>query len=142
MSDLNTQAQTVTRSQNRLFKVSFSGLAPNTIHYPYLDGVDHTFATKQFGKDYGEELITDENGDLDMYFMREIVWNRTQNFELPENPSVNYQNNQLGSQSFASVKNIFVFEVRSITDESHAQMQFETNILLTAGAGTSLFPIE
>lgn len=142
MSDLTTQAQSVSRVQTRLFYVEFAGLAPNTTHTPYLDGVDHSFATRQTGKEFGEALITDSNGDLGLYFMREISWARIQNFELPQNQSINYQNDLINSTGFTTVRNIFVLEVKSANEDSYAQRSFSTNILLTAGAAASLFPIE
>ena len=144
MTDLVTKATNINRTQNHRYRFLFNGLLPNTKHKMYIDGVDYTFATRQLGKDFGDDLISGPSGELDVFVLYEIPFSRDQNFELPQTQSVAYQeqiyNNQ-ESKTYRVVNNYVLFEVKSADENSYAQYSMRNSILLTAGAVDTLYPI-
>ena len=56
------------RYKERDIILEFYGLRPHTTHYFYYDKVKVTSMVKQFGKKLGQDLITDENGNLKVIF--------------------------------------------------------------------------
>ena len=56
------------RFKERDIILEFYGLRPHTTHYFYYDKVKVTSMVKQFGKKLGQDLITDENGNLKVIF--------------------------------------------------------------------------
>ena len=56
------------RFKERDIILEFYGLRPHTTHYFYYDKVKVTSMVKQFCKKLGQDLITDENGNLKVIF--------------------------------------------------------------------------
>ena len=142
MSDLQTQAQTIRASMSRLYHFYFAGLAPSTVHVPYLNGVDHSFATRGYGQEYGEALVSDNNGNLEVYVFYDLAYGRSFNFELPQTQTFNYQNAQINNKEIVTAQNVLTFELKSFDGSSYAQKMIERRDILNAGAGEDLNPTE
>ena len=145
MTDLNTQALNINRTQNKRYRLRFAGLLPRTKHSITIDGVDYGYATRQIGSDFGDDLVSDQDGILDVIILYEIPFNRTQNFELPQTPTLAFQEgivNRQSSQDLANVSNYILIEVKSANENSYAQYSMRLNMLLTAGPLETLYPIE
>lgn len=145
MADLNTQGFNINRVQAHRYRFSFSGLLPNTKHSMFVDGENYNALTRQAGKDFGADLISDENGVLRVQVLYEIPFNRERNFELPQTTTLAFQEevvNRQSSRDFRRVNNYVVFEVKSANENSYAQYVMTMPILLTAGGLPTLFPIE
>lgn len=144
MSDLTTQATNINRTQNHRYRFRFSGLMPNTKHTLYVDGVDYGYATRQIGKDFGADLVSDVDGILDVFVLYEIPFNRNQNFELPQTPTLSFQEeivNRQSSQNARRVENFVLFEVKNAAETSYAQYSMKMPLLLTPGAAETLFDV-
>ena len=145
MANLTDPALNIIRTQNHYYEFAISGLLPNTKHSVTLDGVDHAFATKQKGKDFGADLISDANGQLRVGVLVELRFPRDQNFELPRRTTLQFQNEQLATESRQAVnitKNYRIFEFTSANGLSKAQFIMPLSTLLTAGPVSVLYPIE
>jgi hypothetical protein len=145
MADLTTPALNVTRVQTHAYKFTFTGLLPNTKHTVFYDGVDHTFATRTWGGDYGGELISDENGMLLVEMLIEIEFNRDQNFELPQGQSLSSQERTVNTQQRRLAKVVVqkrIIEAKSANDLSYGQIIVDQNLVLTPGTVRTLYPIE
>jgi len=133
-TDLTTKALNVIRTQTHMVLFRVAGLRPNTKHLAYLDGQEYGFATKQFGKDLGEDLISDSSGAITVYVLYEVEFNRTQNFEFAVSQSLSFQNNQINQQASrqeaAKVNNFRIFEFKSPDGNSYAQYRMELPLLL------------
>lgn len=145
MVDLNTQGFNINRVQAHRYRFRFNGLLPNTKHTLYVDGVNYNAVSRQSGKNFGEDLISDENGYMIVTVLYEIPYNRNSNFELPQTTTLAFQeevvNNQ-NSKDFRLVENYVVFEVKSASENSYAQYVMPMPILLTAGGVNTLYPID
>jgi len=148
MVDLTTKGLNVTRTQNHYYRFAVAGLRPNTKHNITIDGVDYAFATKQFGKDFGADLLSDENGELKLGVLYELRYGRDANFELPQRQTLSFQDDVLNSGSTGDRKvsktivKKRIIELISPDGLSYAQYVFSTNILMTAGPIRVLYPIE
>lgn len=144
MSDLTTTDKSTKRVQTQVFYFGASGLRPNTKHTFYIDGVNHNFAARQYGKDFGDDLISDSSGELHIEYLMEFSYNRDQNFELPEQQTLSYQTGQLqaSQQSNKVARNYVLIEVKSVDGLSYAQHMKKINRILTAGNVRTLYSIE
>ena len=145
MADLTTAALNINRVQTHRYIFRFSGLMPNTKHTMYVDDVDHTALTRQNGKDFGDDLISDGNGELQVHVLYEIPYNRELNFELPQTTTLSFQEDIFGRQSSANarrVENYVVFSVKNAAETSYAQHVMSMPMILTAGPVETLYPIE
>ncbi len=143
--DLETQGLNVTRVQTRWNQLAFTGLFPNTTYTITVDGEDYTNATRQFGKDFGAPLVSNENGLLVLGVLMEIPFARTQNFELPRTNALQFQNEQVSSENrrtSQTVTNVITIQLTNGNGSSQAQFLLNRTLLLTAGPVTTLFPIE
>lgn len=147
MTDLTTRGLNVTRTQNHFYQCRATGLRPNTKHNVFIEGEDVGFRARQFGKVFGDDLISDENGQLLFGLLHEIEFARNRNFELPQSQTLSFQdgqvNNTAGSrQASQTVKNNLIIELVSPDGQSQSQIVLKMNIILTAGPVNQLFPIE
>lgn len=145
-SDIATKSLNTIRTQTHMTFFGVQGLRPNTRHDVYLEGELYTFACKQFGKDLGEDLISDENGRLAFYMLHEVEFNRNMNFELQSSQSLAFQSsgvNQQDSRREANlVTNYKIVEIKSPDGNSYSQLNLESPLLLTPGTVRTLYPIE
>jgi hypothetical protein len=145
MADLNATALNVTRTQNHAYRVTFSGLLPNTTYSITANDVDHGYATRTIGKGFGESLTSNANGELQCEILWEIPFNRDRNFELPQTATVAFQTGRLAQtdrREQNQTRTSVVFEVTTANGLSKAQYILPMNIILTAGPVQVLFPIE
>ena len=146
MTDLTTQDLNITRTQNHFYELGARGLTPSTKHNIYLDDEDIGFRTKQFGKDFGDDLITDENGTIFFGVLLQLPFPRDQNFELPEQQTVSFQTNMFGPGAdpriAKTVINYRIVELRSTSGLSYAQFRIQFPLVLTPGPVKTLYPIE
>ena len=145
MADLTSTALNIVRTQNHYYELDFFGLVPNTIHTITFQGRDWGYATKQLGKDFGDNLVSNDNGEIRTGILMELLFPRDQNFELPKRTTLQYQNEQLSSGSKKAVNiidNYRVFELTSINGSSKAQYIMHFPFLLTAGPVSTLYPID
>lgn len=147
MTDLTSRGLNVTRTQNHFYQFAASGLRPNTKHNVFIEDEDVGFRTRQFGKEFGADLISNENGELFFGILHEIEFARNRNFELPQGQTLSFQdsqvNNTAGSrQASQTVKNNLIVELISPDGQSQTQIVMNLNIILTAGPVNQLFPIE
>ena len=146
MTDLTTDGFNITRTQNHRVELSTSGLLPNTKHTVTVNGVDHGFATKQFGKDFGAEMISDADGNLSCSLLFEIGFDRVANFELPGTPTLRGQTDQLAGtaarRSSAMMQSTLDILFVSIDGSSTSMVSIPTPLLMTAGPVQNIFPIE
>lgn len=146
MSDLTTEGFNITRTQNHTYKFEITGLRPNTKHTITIDDEDYGFATRQFGKAPGADLISDADGNLSLLVLYEIEFNRTQNFELNQTQSLATEGNALNQQqnrkAVNTVINYKVIEVKSFDGLSQTQFIMKQNLILTAGPVRTLYPVE
>ncbi len=145
MSNLTNQSLNVVRTQNHFYEYNITGLDPNTVHQITIDDVDHGFATKQNGKDFGEALISNADGELSIGVLFELRFPRDQNFELPRVNTLQFQNEQLASENrktVNTVNNFRVLEVASFNGSSRAQLVLRINSLLNSGPVRTLYPID
>jgi hypothetical protein len=144
--DLTTEAKNVTKTTNIILRFIFAGLSPNTNHIFYKNGEDVSAITKQFGKDFGDTLTTNENGEIILFFLDEIPFNRELNFELPQEQTLNFENAQLNNQNARTDTRVdvtrIVFEIKSLNGQSYAQNIRERRTLINAGPTPQLFNIE
>ena len=148
MTDLTTNALNVNRTQNHFYELTARGLRPNTKVAINIDGVDHGYATKQRGKDFGADLISDENGILQYGVLYEVAYARDMNFELPQGQTLSFQDSVNNSgdtgsrQSNRIIVNNKIIELISPDGQSYSQFIRALNIILTAGSVRTLYPIE
>jgi hypothetical protein len=143
MADLNEQALNITRVQTHKLTLGFNGLLPRTKHILYMDGVDHSFASRQMGKEPGDDIISDANGEAVVEFYYEVPFARDQNFELPQTPSLSFQESVLSdSRRQNLVTNVLKIELKSSNEQSYAQYLLNLDLLLTGGPLRTQFPIE
>ena len=145
MTDLTTRGLNVSRVQAHFYQFAANGLRPLTKHNIFIEGEDRGFATRQFGKAFGDDLISDENGVIQFGLLHEIAFNREQLFELPQGQTLSFQDRQIAQttrQSSATVVNNLIIELISPDEQSQAQFVVRLNLLLTPGPVNQLFPIE
>lgn len=142
MNNLTTRAQNITRTQNHYYHMRASGLRPNTKHNIFIEGIDRGYSTRQFGKNFGEDLISDENGEIRYGVLYELEYNRDKNFEIPSKQQTD-PNNQQGSKkpSRIFVENKII-ELISPDGGSQCQFVLKLNIILTDNPVSAQFPIE
>lgn len=146
MTDLTTEGLNITRTQNHTYRFEVTGLRPNTKHTITIDDEEYAFATRQFGKAPGADLISNADGELQLFILYEIEFNRTQNFELNQTQSLategNAFNQQQNRKAVNTVTNYKVVEVKSFDGLSQAQFIMRQNLILTAGPVRTLYPVE
>jgi hypothetical protein len=146
MPDLNEQDFNIVRTQNHFYEMSVTGLLPNTKHNIYFDGEDIQFRTKQFGKDFGDDLISNANGILHIGILMQLPFPRDQNFELPEQQTLSFQTNMFGPGTdprvTQTVVNYRIIELKSSNGLSYAQFRMKFPLVLTPGPVRTLYPIE
>ena len=77
------------------------GLKPNTKYNFFLDGVDYSWAAKPWGKNLGEDLVSDNEGKLSFYFLYDFQYEGNYAFDnLPATPVTGTQYNQQGNDQF------------------------------------------
>lgn len=143
--NLNDQALNTGRVQTLFRGIRFDGLLPNTTYTITVDGEDYSNLTRQFGKDFGAALVSDENGSLVVGILSEIPLARDRNFELPRTNTLQFQNEQVSSTSrrtTQTVTNIIVVELTNSNGSSKAQFLINRTLLLRTGPLATLFPIE
>jgi len=143
--NLTDQALNVARVQATNYRARATGLLPNTIYTISVEGEDWSEGTRQSGKDFGANLISDSNGDLAFEFLYEVPFARNQNFELPSTTTLQFQNEQVSSQNRRSaqlVNNVISVDLTDPTEQSKAQILINKTLLLTAGPVQTQFPIE
>jgi len=145
MTSLSNNALNIVRTQNHFYEFNVAGLTPNTKHTIMIDEVDHSWATKQFGKDFGADMISDNDGKMKIGILFELPFPRDQNFELPRTNTLQFQNEQLSSgtrQDLNIVSNIRVLELKTADGSVKAQFMLNLPTILSAGTVSTLFPIE
>lgn len=143
VNNLTDVDKSISRTSHRIFLIQANGLRPNTKHKLYLDGVEHTFAARQLGKDFGDDLISDQSGRIDLEYLMQFNFNRDQNFELPEQQTLSYRDSVLNTQrSNRVVKNYVLVEIKSADGQSYAQHVRTINRILTQGPVRTLYPVD
>jgi len=143
-TDLTTQALNTGRTQNHFYELRCFGLRPSTVHTITFMGVDHGFATRQFGKDFGASLISDSDGELKLGMLVQLPYSRDLNFELPQTQTLQYQSEQLNANRKAvnTADNYREVKITSADGRSVAVMVINIKSLLTAGTVRTLYAIE
>lgn len=145
MVDLTTTTTSVIQKETRDLVVSFSGLLPSTKHSLYVNGEDRTAVSRQYGKDFGDDLISDANGELFVLVLTETPFTRGANFELPQENAVAFETNRFNNQR-GGVRNVdrtrILYEVRSANDRSYGQFIQEQDSLMVAGPITQQTQVE
>ena len=146
MADLTTEGYNVVRTQNHFYEMVARGLLPNTKHNIYFDGEDIGAITKQYGKDFGEDLVSTSNGILVFGMLAQYEFPRDQNFELPEQQTISFQTNMFGPgtapRETRVVVNYRFIEIKNAAETSYAQFRMPLNLVLTPGPVRTLYPIE
>jgi hypothetical protein len=144
-SNVNDEAVNIIRTQNHAYNIAVRGLKPRTIHKLYEDGEDITWRARQYGKDLGGGLQSDENGNLNFEIYAQIDYPRQFNFELPSVPTLSYETYQLNRGSFQNrfAQNYIIYEIKSSDESSYATYRKRINYITTPGPTISiLYSIE
>lgn len=65
------------KTQCKGITIDFGGLKPLTRHDCLVDGLNYNWATKQFGKNIGDDLISDVKGKINITILFEIPYEGT-----------------------------------------------------------------
>lgn len=143
MKNLTTEGFNITRTQNHTYDFRVTGLRPNTKHTINIDGEDFAYATRQFGKAPGADLITDDDGAIRLFVLYEIMFHRMQDFEIEDQPTLSKQTNifnqQQSQRNTKVVNNYKIVELISFDGQSYSQFVLKLNLLLTPTAIKTLF---
>lgn len=146
MTNLTDQSLNVTRTQNHFYQMRAAGLRPTTKHAITIDGVDYAFATRQFGKAFGDDLISNDNGEIVFGILYEIPFARDQNFELPQRQTLQFEADRVQTQNTRRnlnvVNNFKIIELISADGQSYTQLQLRLPLLIQGGPVAAVFPIE
>lgn len=134
---MSTLATDTSRTTVKAIKLSFGGLRPNTKHKMYLDGVDYTWACKGFGQNLGEDILSDENGQVNVTVLYEIPYSFPSNYELPTGNPISDIRNSVGAQNSRESRRIYqdykTWTIRSLDGLSEAHHQRRFDIVLVDG---------
>jgi len=139
MTNLTDEALFTTKRRTVALRMIFRGLKPNTIYTMTLNGVDHSFATRKNGGDYGGTLLSSSDGELLLECLVEVP--NTLNFSKDNRVFEKKQTRALTSEGerFKDPKqkkkeNVYlsktIFELSDATGLSKAQRIYNSNILL------------
>lgn len=91
------------KTQTKAVELPFIGLKSSTKHDVFVDGINYNWATKQFGKNLGDDLVSDERGRLTIIIYLEIPYEGTVSYDnIIHNTN---QNVLIGNQSEAKARN-------------------------------------
>jgi hypothetical protein len=103
----------------------FVGLRPNSKHRVYIEGEDYTWACKGWGKNLGEELVTNEFGSVCFSILYEISMGAPFEREDKVTNSVAYYSSRMDSGASKRENNVSriykTVEIRSADNASHAR---------------------
>ncbi len=129
---ISTLASDTQRAGAMCYRMTFKGLRPNTKHKMYLENVDFSWACRTYGKNIGEDMISDENGDLIVFVYYEIPFVKPADFEIDETQSVAYSSSRINNTNRRMEDAVSVqwksFEVRSDDGLSHAILNMHFHI--------------
>ena len=113
------------RTNSHCYKFTYSGLRPNTKHKMYLDGSDYTWACRGFGQNLGEDLLSNNNGQLTVYVLYEIPFSKPAAYEIKEKDSVAFYTDKFNTPNGRMEDTVHVqwkkFEIQSADGLSHAE---------------------
>lgn len=102
----NSYYQTLTLdppiTTNGLIRFDAWGMKPNTKYDIFVNDVDYGWATKPWGKNLGDQIVSDSNGKAVFFILTEIPFEASYAYDrvIADNNTVqsrNQQNNQLSS---------------------------------------------
>lgn len=136
VSTSNTNINTIdydtftTRTVN--LPINTIGLKAYTQFDVYVDGVNCNWAAKQFGKDLGDPLVSDQEGKLSFFILYEFPYEGTYAYDSVNN---NGNNGKLGSQTNKNVNYVDSFieiELR-IGSVIVSKMKIPSPLIVTPG---------
>jgi hypothetical protein len=121
--------QDTLRSKAFNVPISVTGLKPNTKYDFYLDSVLYTWACKPFGKNLGDNLVSDASGKLTFYFLYDFQYEGNYAFDdLPVTPQTGSQYNQQGTDQYYYYKTNRFIELKG--PGSYASAYFPLRLLI------------
>lgn len=119
-------------TNNKLLELNCWGMKPNTKYEIYVNDVEFGWATKQWGKNLGDDLISDEKGQITVYVLSEIPFEASYAYDhdRPDNSSPT-RNKQTDSKPSNIVNTLTTIELRA--PNSIITIMRQTNILVTLG---------
>ena len=78
---LNASNRDTQKSYTVLQKVRFTSLKPGTKHDLYIDGVLHNWSARPFGKNLGDDLITDDLGTISFQVLLEFYYSGSYSYD-------------------------------------------------------------
>jgi hypothetical protein len=121
------------RCNAHLICLKVNGLRPFTKHKFYIDGIDYSWACRQFGKNLGEDLISDGGGYIKFDVLGEFKYEGNYSFDNATSDQTEnaYNQSQQINKSTNFVKTYRFMELKA--PDSYAFVNWPMRILVTAG---------